>query len=650
MAMQTVKTPFTNMTFTPDVPSSALSATEYNAGQNIETNVRGVNSVAGDEYILSQIPGNMIFVTSGFDINDIYWFIVATEQGHWYAIDSAGYTDITPSVGNFTGYNTSTVITASWNGIVVFLNDQINPPMYFEPGNWNQIRLYDNAPDYYVWNYDVGYNISGNAVPLYSTFTAGFLRVFNSPNLGSLLIAGNFTGNIAANVVPGGGTVQNLPTTIRWSQNFGLNAGPTTWAPTITNVANEVEIPARGPAIDGFPLNGNFYICSYWDTVLLSPISYTTTTAPVFGLKLVNQGRGMLNENCWCNVDNTVFGLDARDIWQFDGGNFKAIGNQRVKQYFYNNLNPSYTNQVFMEHNSAKYQIEIYYPDLTSTGQCNQMISYRYDLDAWQPPRQVTTATQATEAPRWTGTEFNLATRGVVYSTYATHATGTAGVFQNFISGYCTGTSGSSATSSGYWQVAQKSTSGSGIGLVLNIHINNNNSTYSNNASLYGIVNGGSGYQVGDTVTFSGAGLGGNNVTNDLTITISQVSTPSQVTQLIQKDTGTSFLGNAISSLFQRNNLSFGQPYSSSVLVHRVLPEVYGTGNVSITIGGNNSVASTPVYNPTVVMPIVTDNPWIQVDQNEARVVTMQVSGNSAVDTWQMTAANWQVTVVQDTR
>jgi hypothetical protein len=120
--------------------------------------------------------------------------------------------------------------------------------------------------------------------------------------------------------------------------------------------------------------------------------------------------------------------------------------------------------------------------------------------------------------------------------------------------------------------------------------------------------------------------------------------------KLIQKDSGTSFLGNAITSLFQRNNISYGQPYSASVLVHRVLPEVYGTGNISIAIGGANSVDSSPTYKPTQVVAIDTENPWVQIDQNEARVVTMQVSGNSAVDTWQMTAANWQVTVVQDTR
>lgn len=547
MAIQSVKTPFTKMSFTPDVPSSALSAQEYNAGFNIESNVRGVNSVSGDAYILSQVPGNPIFVTSGFGVNDVFWFIVATTQGQWYAIDDAGITNITPSVGNFSGYSTNTVITASWNGQVVFLNDQTNPPMYFFPGNYSTIRLYDNAPDDYTWNYDVGYNISGNVVPLYSSLTAGFMRVYNSPNVGSLLIAGNLQGNINANVVPGGGTVQNLPTTVRWSQNFGLNSGPTTWAPTITNIANEVEVPVRGPVIDGFPLAGNFYVFSYWDCVQFSPIAYTSTSAPVFGILLVTQGRGLLNENCFAINDTIAYGVDARDIWSFNGGSFTPIGDQRVKDYFFQNLNPSYTNQVFMINNTHKYQIEIYYPDLNSTGQCNQMLSYRYDLDIWNPPRQVSYATAACEAPNLVNGTFNLASRGVVYSAFNSNV-GTANV------------------------------------------------------------------------------------------------------QLVQKDTGTSFLGGNISSQFQRNNISFGQDYSASIQVHRVYPEIYGTGNITVTVGGADSVASSPTYETSVQMPIVTSNPWVQIDQNEARITSIKISDVTNTNTWQMTAANWQITKVQDTR
>jgi hypothetical protein len=295
--------------------------------------------------------------------------------------------------------------------------------------------------------------------------------------------------------------------------------------------------------VDGFTLNGNFYICSYWDTCLMAPIAYTSTSAPVFGISIVTQGRGLINENCWAIVDNVAYGVDARDIWMFDGGKFTPIGDQKVKNYFYSNLNTNYTDQIFVINNTSKYQVEIYYPDLTSTGYCTQMLSYRYDLQIWNPPRQVSNATAAVEAPVFTSNVPNLATRGVVYS------------------------------------------SGSG------------------------------------------------NV------------------QLVQKDIGTSFINNQpISSLFQRNNISFGQDYSASIQVHRVLPEIYGTGNINITVGGADSVASTPTYETTQVMPIVTNNPWVQINQNEARITSIKVSSNSAVNTWQMSAANWQITKVQDTR
>jgi len=753
MAVNPIRTPFTNMTFTPDVPSNALAASEYNVGYNVETDVRSVKSVLGDEYILSGIPGNVIHVTSGFRSNDVYWFIMATEQGSWWAMNqSGGLSNITPTtisgvitnattlnnfqgnisstgegtyynvpavsssggginatfnvsisavnepyssngtivssttfgnitgtagntaqgiylnvpqltsngsghsatfdiivsananayststtittinggygyrtgdiitiagaslggntgvnnltftvsgttanataiatvtgghnytvgdtvtlsgvnlggtspandltftlgnstatipVGIFTGYNNSTVITSTWNGSTLFVNDMLNPPMYLT-ATASQLAVYDYPnPDtgiIYTWNYDVGVSsVTGNTTPLYSSLTAGFVREYNSPTLGALLIAGNLTGVYNSNVSGvTGGTVQYLPTTVRWSQNFGLNSGPITWAPTINNIANETEIPVRGPVIDGFPLIGNFYVFSYWDCVVFSPIAYTTTAAPVFGIRPQSQGRGLINENCWAVVDNTAYGVDARDIWKFDGGNFTPIGNQRVKNYFYNNLNSAYTNQIFMVHNSEKYQIEIYYPDLYSTGYCNQMLAYRYDLDVWQPPRQVATATMATEAPRFFSNVANDATRGIVYS----------------------------------------------------------------------------------------SGAGG--------------------VQLIQKDYGTSFInGQPIPTLFQRNNVTFGQPYSASVQVHRVYPEVYGQGNIDITVGGADSVASTPTFRPTVELPIVTDNPWAQIDQNEARVVTVQVSSNSSANTWQMSAVNWQVTVVQDTR
>ena len=533
MAVKPVKTPFTNMSFTPDIPSAALGANEYNSGYNIETDIRGINSVAGDDEILNSIQGNVIFTTAGFRNNDIYWFVVATREGHWYAQTTSGISNVTPTANTYvsTSYTDSTAITDSWSGTTLIINDNVNPPMYLNSTD-TEFHLYSNdanaAPNSYNWNYN----------PNYTALRAGFVRLYATPNVGSLLIAGNLQADTTAN------TVVNMPTTVRWSQNFGTNFVPLSWVPTLTNTANELEVPVRGPVIDGFPIGGNFFVCSYWDTVIFSPIAYTTTTAPILGVRLVNQGRGLLNENCWANADDVVYGLDARDIWVFNGGNFKSLGNQRVKNYFYKNLNPTYANLTFLVNNTEKNQLEIYYPDLTSTGHCNKMLAYRYDLDVFQPPRDVSAAVHGVETPIWSGNTYNPATRTVVYG---------------------------------------------------------------------------------------------------------QGSTPNS--QLIQKDIGTSFINSApIPTLFERDNISFGQPYSNKVQVHRILPEVVGTGTVNITVGGADSVGANITYRPTVEMAIDTNNPWVQIDQNDQRVVSVKIETNSNVNSYTMTAINWQNTIIEDDR
>lgn len=538
-----VKIPLANMSWTPDVPSQALAANEYNAGQNVETNVRGIQTVLGDESILSAVPAGQIpiYITAGYRSNGVYWYIVATRdssnRGRWYGITESGITNITPGVGGdptayIAGYVENIAITDSWNGTYLFINDTVQAPMYLTPED-NEFSLYDAAPDNYVWNYN----------PDWSSLTAGFMRLFATPNVGSILIAGNLTADVISS-----GLTTNFPYTVRWSQAFGLDSGPTSWEPTLTNTANELEVPVRGPVVDGFPLAGNFYVMSYWDTVAFSPLSYQSSTAPILGVKLHTKGRGLLNENCWAEADGVVFGIDARDIWAFNGSTFKSIGWQRVKDYFYTNLNALYQDRTFMINNTNRYQIEIYFADQDSTGWPNRMISYRYDLDAWNPPRDVTVASHAAEGPRYellpdSTMGFNPASRTVVYTT-ATAAS-----------------------------------------------------------------------------------------------------------QIVQKDVGNEFLGStAINAVFQRDNITLGQPYSMQSLIHRVLPEVSGTGNITVEVGGANSVGSTPTFKPAETLAIDTEEPWVQIDQNAFRVNSIRVSSDSTTDDWTLTAVDWQFIPTEDSR
>ena len=255
----------------------------------------------------------------------------------------------------------------------------------------------------------------------------------------------------------------------------------------------------------------------------------------------------MLNNNCWTNTDANVYGLDARDIWVFDGSSFTSIGNQRVKDYFFANLNPTYFDRVFMVNNTQKYQIEIYYPDLTSTGWCNQMLSYRYDLGIWNAPKTIQNACMGTEGPKVVSGAFNLASRTVTYA---------------------------------------------------------------------------------------------------------RADSTSQ--RLVQTGVGNSFINSApIPARFQRNNMAMQSdkgpvPFSSKVYVHRLLPEIAGTGKIDITVGGANSTAQTPLFGQTGTTIIDTDTPWVTTQQQASRMISIKVESNDATDHWNMTAMNWQTTLVED--
>lgn len=622
-----VRIPFTKMSFTPDVPSTALGPNEYNGGQNIESDVRGIRSVAGDQSILDNIPGTPTFVTGGYRRGGQFWFIVATTEGKWYASDgNITWYDVTPGGATFTGYNQATNITESWNGTVPFFNDSLNPPMFLpdEPGA--VLTAYKNALpvgiDDIVYQsvteqrvtfstaysitpyvagdkviisgvdnfYDGTFTVSnctttyvdillvpggaypggGTISPLYTwnynpnweKYHANFMRLYSTPNVGSILVAGNLT---ATEISTLGGDTKLYPVTIQWSQAFGLNQAPSTWTPTITNVANQLEVPLRGPALDAFPSNGMFFLCSYWDTVVFSPLNYATTSAPILGVRIYNQGRGLLSSNCWANTDQNVYGVDARDVWVFDGTNFRGLGNQRVKNWFFDQVDPIYYDRVFVQCNTRKNQVEIYYPDSTATtGVPNKMISYRYDLDIWNPPRDVSNATMTTESPLYVGNQPNYGSRTVVYA---------------------------------------------------------------------------------------------QGVTNS---------------RLVQKDVGYTWSdGSAIDSSFRRDNIKLLKDYSGKLMVHRILPEVVnlgGTpftgdndlpvnpatstnqGSITVTIEGAGSVASVPDVKTPVDMTINTDNPWCQIDQNAYRVNNIEMSNSSNNTIWMCSAATWQVTQVEDDR
>jgi hypothetical protein len=135
-------------------------------------------------------------------------------------------------------------------------------------------------------------------------------------------------------------------------------------------------------------------------------------------------------------------------------------------------------------------------------------------------------------------------------------------------------------------------------------------------------------------------------------ITYAQASGTSK--KLIQTAVGNSFINNApIPALFERNNMAMQTsegpvPFSSKVYVHRLLPEISGSGAINITVGGSDSTAKASTYGQTGITQIDTNTPWVTTQQNAVRMVSIKVESNDNTDAWNLTAINWQTTIVED--
>lgn len=582
----------------------------------------------------------------------------------------------------------------------------------------------------YAWNYN----------PNWKSVYAKWMRLYNTPNVGCILVAGGLTATDLD------GTVFEYPVTVQWSQAFGLNDAPLTWQPTVTNVANQLEVPLRGQALDAFPANGQLFICSYWDTIVLSPLNYTSTSAPILGVRLVNQGRGILSSNCWTNTDTVVYGVDARDIWAFDGNNFKGIANQRVKNWFYDQIDQDYVDRIFMDTNTAKNQVEIYYPtrppvissivvdgtdgwftcvpltqlggplrngievrlngtqtsgtgsitgytgatksywvvdtngvdrfqlsetptgdavtttagtmigvnfEFFSDGVPNMMLSYRYDLDVWNAPREVQSATMTCEAPFWDSQQWYH---------------------------YTSGTTLTGVGSGARFEILREATKYDGFPTP-NVR--------------------GQNYAVGDTILVTGDKLGGETPANDAVITVTETNDNGRIVDftiegnpldnwryepgkrtivyarglenrnLVMKDYGYNFLGPQlreynINSRFTRDNIKILPDYSGKLLVHRVLPEIYNLnkynlpidtlsearliGTVDFAVSGSESVGQPAVETTSTALSTDTSKPWVQINQNAHRVNSLTISGSSQDQIWICNGTSWQYTQTEDDR
>jgi len=206
---------------------------------------------------------------------------------------------------------------------------------------------------------------------------AGVIRSFRD-----LLVAGDLT---EVDSVTPTTIIRRLSGVVRTSDVAVPGAVPNNWNPFEAGVstADEFTLSETNVIQDMQSLQGNMYIYST-DSIHvmrltgndLAPVAFAPNTDEY----------GCLTTGAVIEFDGKHFVVGSNDIYVFAGnpGNIQSCSAKRVREYFYNNLNPIHEKQLFTLQNHAENEIWLCYPTLESTGgECDEALIWNYRDDTW---------------------------------------------------------------------------------------------------------------------------------------------------------------------------------------------------------------------------------------------------------------------------
>ena len=218
-------------------------------------------------------------------------------------------------------------------------------------------------------SYAVGTENVGNV-------TAAVIRSF-----GDFLVAGNLVERTA----DGGDIVRSLPGVIRTSDIATAGSIPQNWNPFAVgvNTADEFTLTADGVVQDLVELQGKMFAYS---NSSISSISRTGNPNGPFSVATVTPAYGALTTDSVIEFDGRHFVVGAQDIYMFSGhpGSIQSIGDGRVRDYFYNDLNLVDLAQLFVLRYQQEDEIWICYPSQEAIqGRADKALIFNYRHNTW---------------------------------------------------------------------------------------------------------------------------------------------------------------------------------------------------------------------------------------------------------------------------
>ena len=190
-------------------------------------------------------------------------------------------------------------------------------------------------------------------------------------SFGNLLVAGDLT---EIDSVDPTKIIRRLSGVVRTSDVAAPGSVPNNWNPFSAGVstADEFTLSETNTIEEMKSLQGNMYIYST-DSIHVMRLT-GRLDAPV-AFQPVTDQYGCLSTGGVVEFDGRHLVVGNNDVYVFTGnaGNIQSLAGSKIREYFYDNLNPIHEKQLFTLLNHYENEVWICYPTLNSTGgECDE--------------------------------------------------------------------------------------------------------------------------------------------------------------------------------------------------------------------------------------------------------------------------------------
>jgi hypothetical protein len=163
------------------------------------------------------------------------------------------------------------------------------------------------------------------------------------------------------------------PRKIAWSDR----EDNTTWTPSATNEAGDIEIQTNGTILRGLRTRGQALILTDQDA---HTASYQGPPF-VYGFERVGTSCGLIAPNAAVAIDIGVIWMGERSFFVYSGGAVQELPSE-VSDYVFSDFNSDQRSKVHAIVNSRWSEVWWFYPSGSST-ECDRYVAYDYAQNVW---------------------------------------------------------------------------------------------------------------------------------------------------------------------------------------------------------------------------------------------------------------------------